>query len=176
MAPRRTDAVAAEEDPMELWELVARESIRDLVARYNSNGDSGRFAEVLALFAPDAVMELHDGVPYEGIERIESIFTGTRETVKALPVSGSDGDGPPRRVYMRHYTATHQIDLVDATHARGRCYYQVLMQDGLDHWGRYIDEYEMRDGHWVFTRRKVTLDGYVPGGMGEAGAARSLGG
>ena len=50
------------------------------------------------------------------------------------------------------------------------------MQDGLDHWGRYIDEYEVRDGRWVFTRRKVSLDGYVPGGMGEAGASGSVGG
>jgi len=28
---------------MEIWELVARESVRDLVQRYNANGDSGRF-------------------------------------------------------------------------------------------------------------------------------------
>ena len=26
---------------MKSWELLARESIRDLVARYNANGDSG---------------------------------------------------------------------------------------------------------------------------------------
>ena len=32
-------------------ELVARESIRDLVARYNPNGDSGRFDQVVELFA-----------------------------------------------------------------------------------------------------------------------------
>ena len=43
---------------MELWELVARESIRDLVARYNANGDAGRFDQVWTLFADDAVMEL----------------------------------------------------------------------------------------------------------------------
>jgi ketosteroid isomerase-like protein len=149
---------------MELWELVARESIRDLVARYNANGDTGRFAQVLELFADDAVMELHDGVIYDGIERIESIFTGTQKTVKGLDTGGA-------RVYMRHYTATLQIDLQDNTHAKGRCYSQVLMHHGLDHWGRYIDEYEQRDGRWLFTRRKVTLDGFVPGGMGEAGAA-----
>ena len=56
-----------------------------------------------------------------------------------------------------------------------RCYYQVLMHHGVDHWGRYIDEYEQRDGRWLFTRRQVTLDGYVPGGMGEAGAADANG-
>jgi hypothetical protein len=151
---------------MELWELVARESIRDLVARYNANGDTGRFAQVFELFAPDAVMELHDGELYEGIERIETIFTGTQATVKGL-------DSSKGRVYMRHHTSTLQIDVLDNTHARGRCYYQVLMGHGLDHWGRYMDEYELRDGRWLFTRRRVTMDGYVPGGMGEAGAAGS---
>jgi hypothetical protein len=148
---------------MEPWELIARESIRDLVARYNANGDTGRFAAVLELFAPDAVMELHDGELYEGVERIETIFTGTQRTVKGLDAGG-------QRIYMRHHTSTLQIDIVDSTHARGRCYYQVLMHHGLDHWGRYVDEYELRDGRWVFARRRVTLDGYVPGGMGEAGA------
>ena len=42
----------------------------------------------------------------------------------------------------------------------------MITDVGLDHWGRYVDEYEMRDGRWVFTHRKVTMDGYVPGGMG----------
>jgi hypothetical protein len=145
---------------MELWELIARESIRDLVARYNSNGDSGRFAQVLELFAPDAVMDLPDGL-YEGIDRISSIFTGTQEVVKSM--------APPEgRTYFRHSTSTHQIDLVDEEHGRGRCYYHVMMPHGLDHWGRYIDDYVKLDGRWLFGRRKVTMDGYVPGGMGAA--------
>jgi hypothetical protein len=172
MAPRGAGAAAAEEGlAMELWELEARESIRDLVARYNANGDTGRFAEVLALFADDAVMDIGDGQVYEGIQRIETIFTGTQKTVKSLGSGAGAAEGAPaKRVYMRHHTATLQIDLLDPEHAKGRCYYQVLMQDGLDHWGRYVDEYEKRDGRWVFTSRKVTMDGYVPGGMGEAGA------
>ena len=66
---------------MELWELTARESIRDLVARYNANGDTGRFPQVLELFAPDAVMEVPGGV-YEGTERIET-------TVVQLEIHGS---------------------------------------------------------------------------------------
>ncbi len=67
---------------MELWELVARESIRDLVARYNANGDAGRFDQVLALFADDAVMELVSAAGevrrYEGVDQIATIFTGTK--------------------------------------------------------------------------------------------------
>ncbi|MET0627555.1 MAG: nuclear transport factor 2 family protein [Acidimicrobiia bacterium] len=52
---------------VELWELSAREEIRDLVARYNANGDTGRFPQVLELFAPDAVM--HTGERLHGPRR-----------------------------------------------------------------------------------------------------------
>jgi hypothetical protein len=146
---------------MELWELEARESIRILVARYNSNGDSARFEAVLELFAPDAVMELPDGV-YDGIDQIKTIFTGTKGRFADFGLA----TGKP--FYMRHSTTTHQVDLLDQTHATGRCYYSVIMPHGLDHWGRYIDKYENRDGKWLFTNRKVTMDGFVPGGFGAA--------
>ncbi len=147
---------------MELWELSGRESIRMLVNRYNSNGDSGRFAEVLELFATDAVMEV-PGEVHRGIDEITTIFTGTKGRLGDF---GRAGSGKP--FYMRHYTATHQVDFIDQETAKGRCYYVVLMPHGVDHWGRYIDEYGVRDGRWVFTNRKVTMDGYVDGGFGAA--------
>jgi hypothetical protein len=59
-------------------------------------------------------------------------------------------------------TATHQIDLVDPSHATGRCYYQVLTAIGLDHWGRYVDRYAVVDGRWSFVERRVTVDGRSP--------------
>jgi hypothetical protein len=142
---------------MELWQLNARESIRDLVARYNANGDTGRFAQVVELFWPDAVMETQgDGgtfVTYRGHGEIESIFTGAKERF------GSDATSRAMPPYLRHHTSTLQIDLVDETHGNGRCYYQVVMAHGLDHWGRYFDRYEQRDGRWLFTHRRVTTDG-----------------
>ena len=149
---------------MDLWELDARESIRDIVTRYNSNGDTGRFPQVLELFAPDAVMETTgpDGATtvYRGIDEIASIFTGTRER---WAESAGRRSAP---AYIRHCVFTHQIDVLDATHARGRCYFQVIMAHGLDHWGRYIDQYEVREGRWVFTHRRVTTDGRIPESVG----------
>ena len=142
---------------MEQWELVARESIRDLVARYNANGDSGRFEPLMELFAPDAVMEL-SGEVYAGHERIRSIFTSTAENITAQPAPAS------APVHLRHSTATLQIDVESPTVARSRCYYTVLMAHGLDHWGRYIDEFGVIDGRWRFTRRQVFTDGVTPGG------------
>jgi len=137
---------------VEQWELVAREEIRDLVARYNANGDTGRFEQVLELFAPDAVMAIGDERTYRGREEINEIFTGARDRADY-------GDRP---VYLRHMTATLQIDLVDQATARGRCYYQVLTAAGLDHWGRYLDEYKTVDGRWRFASRRVTTDGRAP--------------
>lgn len=147
---------------MEIWEVVARESIRDLVTRYNTNGDSGRFDNVMALFADDAVMELEgpEGPTlYRGHSEILTIFTGTKDRWADELGSEKAADAPPP--YVRHRVATHQIDVDDESHARGYCYYQVVMPHGLDHWGRYFDRYEQRDGRWVFTHRKVTREGQV---------------
>lgn len=143
---------------MELWELVARESIRDLVARYNANGDAGRFAEMVKVFAPDAVMELvsADGRVrrFEGTEAITNIFTETKAAWDAA------GRGPAHHV--RHFVATHQIDVDDPSHARGRSYFLVLMAHGVDHWGRYVDRYETRDGQWRIVERRALSDGRAP--------------
>jgi ketosteroid isomerase-like protein len=134
------------------WEVEAREEIRDLVARYNSNGDSGRFAQVIELFAEDAVMDT-DGVLHTGHDEIMTIFTGAQERTT------EPGQAPP---YLRHMTATHQIDVIDEDHASGRCYFQVLTHVGLDHWGRYVDTYRRIDGTWRFASRRVSVDGHSP--------------
>jgi len=140
-----------------LDELIAREAIRDLVARYNANGDSGRFDQVVELFAPDAVMEVN-GRTYRGRDEIRSIFTTTAAELRGfseLPV-------------LRHTTSTLQIDLTGPTTATSRCYHVVLLPHGVDHWGRYLDEYGLVGDRWLFTRRRVLNDGYVPGGFRDA--------
>jgi SnoaL-like domain len=141
---------------MTLDDLLAREGIRDIVARYNANGDTGRFDALWPVFADDAVMELRnaDGTwdVYDGIENVKRIFTGAKDRVDEQTATA----GP---TYIRHFTATHQIDLVDADHAKGRCYFCVIIDNGLDHWGRYVDEYVRVEGQWKFARRQVSVDG-----------------
>ncbi len=141
---------------METWELVARESIRDLVARYNANGDAGRFDPMLELFAEDAILEVPNAT-LRGRREIRAFFEGVGERT---------GEGRAAR-FVRHLTATHQIDVLSETEARGRCYYAVLTDRGLDHWGRYVDEYRQVAGRWRFQRRKVTMDAALPGGWAE---------
>jgi uncharacterized protein (TIGR02246 family) len=141
---------------MDIDELIAREAVRDLIARYNANADTGRFDEVVELFAPDAVLALPDEV-HEGRDAIAAMFRGVRDRVIA---SAPTGVTP----HLRHYTSTLQIDVDDAAHARSRCYFAVLMPHGLDHWGRYVDEFVCADGTWRFARRTVTTDGRREGG------------
>src|SRR5262245_41292942 len=142
---------------MDLRELVARESIRDLVARYNANGDAGRFDPMLELFAEDAVLEIPDGV-HRGKSAIRALFT---------EVSHRTGAGRAAK-FIRHLTATHQIDVLSETEARGRCYYAVLTDRGLDHWGRYVAEYLRSGGRCACGRRRVAKDAAVPGGWAAA--------
>ncbi|MEY3035237.1 MAG: SnoaL-like domain, partial [Actinomycetota bacterium] len=91
---------------------VAREQIRDLVARYNANGDTGRFPQVRALFLEDAVMRIEPDQEYVGIESIMSIFTGTSSNTASSALT-----------HVRHFTSTHQIDFDDDSHAAGRLYF-----------------------------------------------------
>ena len=144
---------------MEIWELIARESIRDLVSRYNATGDSGRFDEMVALFWDDATMEITgpDGpVVRRGRDEIRSIFTGVADRWK--PDETSAGSDAVCQHYMRHRVATLVIDVEDEHTARGYSYFEVVMPHGLDHWGRYFDRFEARDGVWKFAHRRVRGD------------------
>lgn len=150
---------------MKLDDLLARESIRDLVARYNSYGDTGRFEDLFELFVDDAVMEVGpthgERTIHDGLEALKSIFTGARGRVQAQ-------DERAKTTYIRHFTSTHQIDLLGDGHATGRCYFAVIIGDavearGLDHWGRYIDDYVYSNDRWKFRRRRVYVDGQNPG-------------
>ncbi len=147
---------------METWELIARESIRDLVARYNASGDSGRFDEMLALFCEDAVLEA-TGQIYRGKAEIRGLFEGA-----ASRTSKGGEAAPARPRFIRHHTATHQIDLLNRDEATGRSYYQVLTDHGLDHSGRYVDRYRRVGESWLFAHRKVSVDHATPGGWGAA--------
>ncbi len=152
---------------MDIEQLLARAAIGDLVARYNSNSDSGRFPQVRELFVDDAVMEISAAgeapVVHDGLDQIMSMFAGAAERVGTAEGEGDGGDGERSNgpSYIRHFTATHQIDFEADDRAGGRCYFAVVLPHGLDHWGRYIDSYVRRDGTWRFARRRVIVDGGV---------------
>ncbi len=73
--------------------------------------------------------------------------------------------------FIRHYTATTQIDVLSETFAKARSYYLFLTVHGLDHWGRYLDEFAPVDGKWLITHRREITDAAFAGGWGARAAA-----
>jgi ketosteroid isomerase-like protein len=154
---------------VEIWELVARESVRDLVARYNSHGDAGRLDELLTGFTEDAVMDM-DGDVSSGIDGIREAFRDAgRSFVAHAKASGMRREDGP---VLRHLTATLVIRIESQESATSSCYFFVLMKQGLDHWGSYHDTFRNVDGTWLISHRKVIVEGTTPGSFGEAAAAR----
>jgi uncharacterized protein (TIGR02246 family) len=137
--------------------VTDEEAIRDVVARYNVYGDSGRLDEMLALFADDATLTV-DGTSYQGVAEIRGVF----ETAVGPP---------PQRI--RHHTSTLVVD-VNGEAATAQCYFQVLTDAGLDHWGRYRDRLVKVGGDWRFARREVRVEGMAAGGWA-AGRTRARG-
>jgi uncharacterized protein (TIGR02246 family) len=139
------------------WRVGAEIEIRALVQRYNACGDSGQVEKFLELFAPDAIYVVTGReAPFEGHDGIRRLLREANQDLRAW------GDSTP--FYIRHFTATHQIDFEGPTEARGRTYYQCLMPHGLDHWGRYADRYRVVDGRWLIAQRTEARDGMVEGG------------
>ncbi len=144
---------------MDLQALLAREAIRDLVARYNIDGDAGQFDKQIDLFTEDGWIEIPGARRYEGRERLRELFTGA--------VGHDDSGSAPQRI--AHHVSSLAIDLnpADPSAATGSCYYAVLTGEGLDHWGRYKDVYRFESEHWRFASRRVSVDGRVPGGWAD---------
>ena len=137
---------------MELWELGAREQIRDTIARYNHAGDAGRFEAMVECFCADGVIDIVGGERHEGRTALGAFFSG---------VGGSTARTSQLTV-LRHNVTNVLIDVDSATTARSRAYFQVLTDIGLDHWGSYRDEFRHVDGRWLISKRSVKTDAYMP--------------
>jgi hypothetical protein len=162
---------------MEIWEVIARESVRDLITRYNSNGDAARWDQLEQLFSPTALMDI-DGVLYQGRAAIMGMFRATKESAVDQHLDAQNplthttmaewvarGNKP----FVRHLTSTTQIDVANPTEATARSYYFVLTVHGLDHWGRYFDDFACINGQWLFVRRQHVLDAAIEGGWASRG-------
>jgi hypothetical protein len=139
---------------MELWELSAREEIRETMARYHHCGDSGNFTDMAALFAVDGVLEIKGEQTVAGRAAIVEFLTGLNRDVVAM------SEVP----MLRHYSTNVTITVVSAEEATAASAFLVLAETGLDHWGRYRDRLIPADGGWRFAHRLVRTDGYAPDG------------
>ena len=148
---------------MDLWELSAREAIRETVASYAHHADSGRFTELATLFAIDGVLEVSGEAPLQSRDAI-------REYLDAV---GAQLKGATTVPLIRHHVSNLTIEVVSPTEARGACYFLAVTEHGVDHWGRYRDRYVPVGDQWLFAHRYVKTDGTTRGGWAAGRAGQS---
>ncbi|HVV12655.1 nuclear transport factor 2 family protein [Amycolatopsis sp.] len=141
---------------MEMWELVAREEVRNTIAGYNHAGDRGRLADLAATFTEDGVLHLEGREPAEGREAIVRFLSG-------VVAEGSRTDDRGERKIVRHFVANVAFEHTSPTEIRTAAYFVVFNAHGPDHWGRYRDRHVPGDGRWLIAHRYVRVDAIAEG-------------
>ena len=139
---------------MDTWELVAREQIRDTLARYNWSGDAGRVEALAQTFCADGVLEVRGMAPVHGRSGIAT-FLGN--------VAGGVASGVPDvKPVVRHILTNVLFTALAPQRAEVSSYFTVVTHVGLDHFGRYRDVLVPEDDTWLIKHRKVTTDWAAP--------------
>jgi hypothetical protein len=141
---------------MELWELAARERIRDTLARYNWSGDALRLDDLAQTFCEDGTLELRGGEPARGRAAIVELLGGA----VATPNAAARASGVKRIV--RHNLTNVAFTDVSPDEARVACYFTVFTEIGLDHYGRYRDVFVPVGDGWLIRHRFVSTDWTAP--------------
>lgn len=138
---------------MQTWELVAREQIRDTLARYNWAGDTGRIDELAETFCADGVLEIRGSAPLRGRSAIVAFLSG---------VTANIGAHAGVKPIVRHNVANVLFTEVNPDRAHVWSYFTVFTHIGLDHFGRYRDTFVPDGGGWRIKHRKVSTDWAAP--------------
>jgi SnoaL-like domain len=139
---------------VEMWELFAREQIRDTQARYNWAGDAGRLDELAETFCADGVLEIRGREPLRGRAEIVAFLAG---------VTGDVATSAGVKPIVRHNVANVVFSSVTPEQAQVSCYFTVFTHIGLDHFGRYRDTLVPHAGAWLIKHRQVATDWAAPG-------------
>jgi hypothetical protein len=132
-------------------ELRTRVGAADLLATYQFLADSGKTQELSELFLPDAVFKTNNE-ELVGPAAILDFFSRTADAFVSADFFPA-----------RHHLSSVYIDpRPDGSAATYACF-QFIGSEGLDHWGTYRDEVVETDDGWRFARRKVKVEGHVPG-------------
>src|ERR1700730_4753645 len=113
---------------MQLWELAAREAIRDAIARYAEGGDRLMIEEMAGTFCEDGVLETgRDHGTWVGRTAIAERLSGGRGTTAAQARGAArSARGPGENVPRRHRVSTIHFDGVTPSQARVSSYFTVL--------------------------------------------------
>jgi len=143
---------------MELWELIARERIRDTLAQYNWSGDALKLDGLTAAFAPDGALEVRGEDARVGREAILGYLGGVSPGAKPVP---TDAPAGPKRI-VRHALTNVRFVALTPERADVSSYFTVFTEIGLDHYGRYRDVFVPVGDEWLIQHRFVSTDWRSP--------------
>jgi len=150
---------------MELWELAARERIRDSLALYTWSGDAFRLDELARAFCVDGVLEIRGQEPVRGRDAIVELLGGGAapggdDARRAALKETATASGVERIV--RHNVTNVRFLELTRDQARVASYFTVVTEVGLDHYGRYRDTFVPVAGEWLIQHRFVSVDWRAP--------------
>jgi hypothetical protein len=139
---------------MEIWDLVARERIRDTIARYNWSGDALRIDDLTQCFCVDGELEVRGMTAARGRAAIAEFLGGV--TDQSAPSAGD-----VKRI-VRHNVTNIRFTEVTPERASVSAYFTVVTEIGLDHYGRYRDVFVPVGKEWLIRHRFVSTDWRAP--------------
>lgn len=155
---------------MELWELTARERIRDSLALYNWSGDSFRLGELAQAFCDDGELEIRGGESRRGRAAIVDFLgaaprsagvSGGNDEARRAALKAAAAEAGVTRI-VRHNVANIRFLETTPEQALVSCYFTVLTEIGLDHYGRYRDTFVPVGDQWLIKHRFVSTDWRAP--------------
>jgi hypothetical protein len=150
---------------MDLWELVARERIRDSLALYTWSGDAFRLDQLAEAFCEDGELQVRGQEAHRGRAAIVAFLggggdPGDDEDRRAARRAEAEASGV-RRIVRHNITNIRFLEMTPEE-ARVACYFTVLTEIGLDHFGRYRDTFVPVDDRWLIRHRFVSTDWRAP--------------
>jgi SnoaL-like domain len=150
---------------MELWELIARERIRDSLALYNWSGDAFRLSELASAFCLDGTLEIRGRDALKGRDAIIGFLGGgdasSDDESRRAARKHSPTDGHTKRVVRHNVTNIRFLEFTPEQ-ALVACYFTVFTEIGLDHYGRYRDTFVPQGDEWLIAHRFVSTDWRSP--------------
>jgi hypothetical protein len=146
----------SQETAMTLDELLARESIRLCLARYNIAGDGLRVDDFVSAFTEDGVLEF-GGEQGGGASRFEgrAAIRGWMENWRDQPAAARAARRPS---FVRHHLTTSLVEFTGPETAKARSYFAVYTDIGPDHAGCYNDLFRRTQGAWLIAQRRVRVE------------------
>lgn len=148
---------------MTIEAMLAREAIRDTIARYNIAGDRLKVDDYAACFTQDGVIQAQHSDPnrvfrYEGRAAIHAWQSRWLERTMA-------GEKVHAATFARHHLTTSQIDLTGPDEAQVRSYWVAWTDIGPDHAGTYTDQFRRVGDQWLIAHRLVREDWRSPASL-----------